>query len=414
MAETYESRLNRINAAISLKEADRVPLIPIMQCYPVRHAGYTMADVLYDYDKGAEAYIKYAKDYDPDAVTGHSWIQMGMGPILELTGPRTMTWAGAPGTAISENSIHQWLEFPILEDDEMDMFRSDRSGWLLEKAFPRCFKVADPLANFGLTRMAPGMSFAQFAGAVSQPEVKKMIEICWKMNELNAELGPKSAQLDKTLEEMGYPVLNQGFAGVPFDGYSDFYRGTINSMTDLYEYEDIIQDFRERQMESTMGMLKMQGQMLPGRWVFMALHKGMDGFMSDEQYRKYYWSDLQAIIEEIIKNGMTPYIYTEGDYNTRLDCLKEVTAGKVIYHFETVDMANAKKVLGDTACISGGFPVYLLEHGTRQQVIDEAKRLIDICAPGGGYIFETNCGLDNPLPGNLEALMETVREYGKY
>ena len=140
----------------------------------------------------------------------------------------------------------------------------------------------------------------------------------------------------------------------------------------------------------------------------------MDGFMSDEQYRKYYWSDLQAIIEEIIKNGMTPYIYTEGDYNTRLDCLKEVTAGKVIYHFETVDMANAKKVLGDTACISGGFPVYLLEHGTRQQVIDEAKRLIDICAPGGGYIFETNCGLDNPLPGNLEALMETVREYGKY
>ena len=94
--------------------------------------------------------------------------------------------------------------------------------------------------------------------------------------------------------------------------------------------------------------------------------------------------------------------------------LKEVTAGNVVYHFETVDMVRAQKVLGDTACISGGFPNYLLNYGTRQEVVDECKRLIDGCAGGGGFIFETNYGVDHTLPGNFEAMMETVKEYGKY
>ena len=119
------------------------------------------------------------------------------------------------------------------------------------------------------------------------------------------------------------------------------------------------------------------------------------------------------IINAIIDAGMVPYIYTEGKYNTRLECLKEVPKGKVIYHFEEVDMAEAKRVLGDTATISGGFPVYLLDYGTKEQVIDECKRLIDVCAPGGGFIFETSCGMDLAKRENVEAMVETVRTYGK-
>ena len=110
---------------------------------------------------------------------------------------------------------------------------------------------------------------------------------------------------------------------------------------------------------------------------------------------------------------MVPYIYTEGKYDSRLECLKEVPAGKVVYHFEEVDMAQAKKILGDTACISGGFPVYLLDYGTKEQVVNEAKRLIDTCAVGGGFIFETSCGMDLAKRENVEALMDTVRNYGK-
>ena len=65
------------------------------------------------------------------------------------------------------------------------------------------------------------------------------------------------------------------------------------------------------------------------------------------------------------------------------------------------------------AGIAGGFPPYLLNYGTKQQVIDECKRLIDACAPGGGFIFETAYGMDYAKEENVEAMFDTVRNYGK-
>jgi uroporphyrinogen-III decarboxylase len=139
----------------------------------------------------------------------------------------------------------------------------------------------------------------------------------------------------------------------------------------------------------------------------------MDGFMSPEQYEKIYWKPLKKCMLALIDMGVTPFIYTEGKYNTRLEQLADIPKGKVIYHFESVDIARAKKVLGDTAAISGNLPIYLLEHGTKQQVIDETKKLLDICAPGGGYIFDFNACIDNAKRENLEAMFDTIHTYGK-
>lgn len=135
--------------------------------------------------------------------------------------------------------------------------------------------------------------------------------------------------------------------------------------------------------------------------------------MSPRQYEKLYWKPLKKIMLALIDMGVTPFIYTEGKYNSRLEQLADVPAGKVIYHFESVDMAQAKKILGNTACISGNLPIYLLEYGTKQQVIDACKSLIDTCAPGGGYIFDTNESIDNAKRENIEAMYDTVLNYGR-
>lgn len=411
--ENYDLRCKRLQDAIELKEPDRVPIAPPLQSYPVFNAGYTMKDVLYDYDKGAESFKKFATQYEPDAMMGHVWLHMGAGPILELMKPKSCMWAGQPNVPINDDSIHQFIEFPVLSEEEMDFFDRDYSGWLLERGYPKISELLEPFATLGVSRMTPAYDISGLAASLSSPEVRTTIETLWKINDMRAELRVKEQQLDADLEGMGFPILSKGFAAVPFDMYSDFYRGTIESMTDLYDHEDTIIQFCETQLRYGFDMIEVQGQFLKNMWVFMPLHKGMDGFMSDEQYRKFYWNDLQAIINKIIDNGMTPYIYTEGKYDSRLECLKEVPRGKVLYHFEEVDMVQAKKVLGDTACISGGFPIYLLEYGTKQQVIDECKRLIDGCAAGGGFIFETGSGFDHAKPENVEAMFDTVKTYGK-
>ena len=413
--EKYRQKVDRINAAIALTEPDTVPLVPIVQCFPYLQAGYTMADILYDTDasKARESIFKYLNDYDPDALMGHSYVNIGQGPILELADPKTTRWAGMPGDVIDKNSIHQFIEFPVLEEGEFDRFFTDRSGWVMNVGMPKTTGLLEPFANFNMAGMGVYGSHAMVAAAFSTPEFKKMIETLWKINELSQQIQPHIRQIDVDVEAAGWPILAKGHAGVPFDAYSDFLRGTLDACADLYERPEQVMAYCEEQLAAMLPMIKMQGRFLPGKHVFMALHKGMDGFMSDEHYREFYWNHLQIIINAIIDAGMVPYIYTEGKYNTRLECLKEVPKGKVIYHFEEVDMAEAKRVLGGTATISGGFPVYLLDYGTKEQVVNECKRLIDICAPGGGFIFETSCGMDLAKKENVEAMVDTVRTYGK-
>ena len=114
--EKYQERLKRINDAIALKEPDSIPFIPIVQCYPFLQAGYSMADILYDWDlsKTRKSLFQYLDDYQPDAMFGHGYVYAGQGPILEKGMPKTMRWAGEPGAAVDKNSIHQFIEFPVL------------------------------------------------------------------------------------------------------------------------------------------------------------------------------------------------------------------------------------------------------------------------------------------------------------
>ena len=416
-AELYAQRLTRINDSIALREPDMVPLNLITNCYPYIHAGYTMAEILYDsdYSKTRDSMLKFIDDYQPDSTFGHAYVNAGQGPVLEMSAPKTLRWAGMPGNVINENSIHQFIEFPILQEDEFDEFMRDRTGWAIKKAIPRATGLLEPMAGWSFSGGASVFGgHTMIAPMLSTPESKKMIETLWKISELSAAVNVLANQLDAEIEARGCPILALGFAGVPYDNYSDGLRGTIAGMMDMMESPEFVLQFCREDLAGTKALIKMQGERLPGKHCFMALHKGMDSFMNPAQYEKFYWRDLQEIIVTIIDAGMVPYIYTEGKYNTRLECLKEVPPGKVIYHFEEADMLKAKKIVGSSACIAGGFPVFLLDFGTKQQVVDEAKRLIDSCAGGGGFIFETSCGLDYAKPENVEALVETVRTYGKY
>ena len=407
----FDAKWKRIRDAVALREPDMVPITPSPAIYPYLHAGYTMAEVIYDetMEKASNAMFKYLNDFDPDNGTTLA-NYVAEGKLMELQSPTNMAWSGMPGNPIGDNSIQQYIEFPILLDDEFDEYFNDYVTWRVHKELPRNSNLLKPLENFHL-----GFGTVGLANAVSRPEMKEMIKTLWEIADGYKVLNAKKAAFNKQMEEMGYPIIRAGMgAGVPFDGYSDFLRGTLLSLADLYTNPDEVRRYIDSTFEQTIAGIKASKGRDDGKLVFMALHKGMDGFMSDEHYREYYWSHLQKIIEAIIEADKIPYIFTEGKYNSRLDCLTEVPVGKVFYHFEEVDMALAESKLGKIACIGGGFSPYLLNYGTKEQVVDECKRLLDICAPGGGFIFETAYGMDYAKDENVEAMFETVRTYGKY
>ena len=414
-AERREEKLQRISNAIALKEPDRVPLSPSVSTFPYTQNGHTVAQCVYDIKQAEQAVMEYLDTYDPDAVNGFVNANIGLGPVLEKAQPENLHWAGAPNSIIGENSVQQFIEYTILHDDEFEEFERDTTGWVLSKGIPRVSGMAECLSGLSLTPHALYLPFLQLAGFFGQPASREMIKTLWEISDLLAERNAGIAEINRKIFEKGYPLLAGGMAAVPFDVYSDFLRGTMDGMMDLYTHPDEVKRFCDRELEKELESVRKMGELNKGqnKHVFMALHKGFDSFMGAEHYQEFYWSYLQRIICELIDNGLVPYIFCEGSYNSRLEFLKDVPKGKVLYRFEKVDMAEAKRVLGDVACISGAFPGYLLDHGTKEQVVDEVKRLIDICAPGGGYIFDLDCGLSDAKAENVEAMMDTVKTYGK-
>ncbi len=79
-----------------------------------------------------------------------------------------------------------------------------------------------------------------------------------------------------------------------------------------------------------------------------------------------------------------------------------------------MDMAKAKKVLGDNACIAGNLPVSVVCTGTPQEVKEGCRQLIETCAQGGGYILTASASMNQGRAENLRAMMEAAKEYGVY
>ena len=414
----YDARVRRVMTAAANKEPDRVPVMPGMTPFAIDYYGHTMAELTYDARIGVETALKYLSQFKPDAAMGF-YSNAGKGPMLELMNPKACAWPGAPDKRVPDNSYHQFLEFPVLEEDEMPFFERDYTGWLFQKGLPKVTGLMEPFADWNTSALGVSYDVSMLAAQFAKPEMRNIIETLWKIDEMNKDIQKIHADGMVKMEEMGFPSFGAGIGGaVPFDMYSDFFRGTLDSMMDMYEHRDLIERFIDeridRMIDNIRNMAKVNAHLKDSKWGHLILHKGMDGFMNEEQYVNLYWKHLRMMINEITAAGFKCYVYTEGPYTTRLDHLKEVDTNMVVYHFEDVDLVQAKKKLGDMACIAGGFPVWIVEQGTKQQVIDEVKRVLDICAPGGGYIFEGGYSFGEAPIENVEAMYETVLEYGKY
>jgi uroporphyrinogen-III decarboxylase len=148
--------------------------------------------------------------------------------------------------------------------------------------------------------------------------------------------------------------------------------------------------------------------------VFMPLHRGSAGFMSDKQFETFYWPTLKKMILAFVDAGLTPCVFFEGDYTSRLEYLLELPKGRVLAQLDTTDILKAKEVLGGHLCIRGNVPSSLLQVGSVEQVKDYCKRLIDEVGQDGGFIMSPRSSIDEVKPENLKAMVEITKDYGVY
>jgi uroporphyrinogen decarboxylase len=135
-----------------------------------------------------------------------------------------------------------------------------------------------------------------------------------------------------------------------------------------------------------------------------------------EQVAYPYYKNM---IQEIKRHKDIPVIlHTDGYVYDVLDKIVECGFDGIhsLQPSAGMDIEKVKKNYGNALCLMGNIDLdYLLTFGKPNEVVAEVEKLIDIVAPGGGFILCTcNILINAVKPENAIAMYETAEEYGIY
>jgi len=409
----YKETIKRVKDIVELKKPDRVPVHANIGFYPAEYAGITAEEAMYDYKKLHMAWTKFHKDFQPDFV--NSCILIGPGKVFEILDYKLYNW---PGHGTDPHTPYQCIEDKYMMDDEYDLLINDPSGYWMRSYLPRVFGAFQPWSKLApLTDLVELPFTGAFMIPVGMPDVQESFQKFLEAGKAALEwIGAAAAVDGESVATLGLPGLIGGFCKAPFDTLGDTLRGTKPIMLDLFRRPKKVQAAMERLVPIMveMGVRASTANNIP--IVFIPLHKGADGFLSRDEFAKFYWPTLKEVILGVIKEGCVPFLFVEGGYNQRIDFLAdpELPEGKIFWLFDYTDMKLVKKTLGGKASFGGNVPASMLKAGTPEDVEKYVKFLMDNVAQDGGFILSAGAVIDQAKPENLHAMIEAGKKYGAY
>ena len=408
--ELYQEREQRVDDAIRLRVPDRVPVMCLWGFFPAKIGGLTFEQAMYDYEKQMKANVDAMIAFEPDMCDNPFPIRY-LGPILEALDFRQLKW---PGHGCDSMSTYQFVEGEYMKADEYDAFLFDPTDFMLRRYWPRVFGSLAPLESLspihGIISYYIGLTaFSAFGG----PEIEKAIDSLLRAAKEASRILTGAVSYVKRMKELGFPQQFGALSQAPFDTLSDFFRGTKGAMLDLFRRPDKVLAACDKllpiMLEFGLGA-KRRGH----KRIFIPIHKGLDGFMSPEQFKTFFWPTLRKLLVGFIEAGLNPFVLWEGDCTSRLETISDIPAGKAVYWFERTDVYRAKEILGKTVCIRGNVPLSTLCTGTPDDVKGYCRKLIDRVGRDGGFIMDAATVLDDAKPENVRAMIEFTKEYGVY
>jgi hypothetical protein len=406
----FDERLQRLLSAVALEKTDRVPMAPKMNGIYGSAYGLSMYEAMMNTRLFEDGVKTFLERYQPDMV----WMPMVYPiPPMETLECGYIRWPGGD-FGIPLDKGFQILDGCYIEPEEFGELVFDPTNFILTKLYPRKFKALSGLSKINLQYPCERSAFTNLI-AFADPEVRESLYRATVAGEQTGKWFGDVARMIRLIEgDLGFPIGAKFSVTCPFDMFADNMRGIMNVLVDMRKRPDelleVINKLEVISIRKAVSMLKATG----AKFCFIPLHNGVDEFMSRENFLKFYWPGLKNLMTAVIDEGCIPYVFCEGKYNTRLDIIADVPKGKVLYMFEQVDFKQVKEVVGKTACVCGNLDTALLMYGTKEQIADGTKRLIDIGAPGGGFMMDCSIGIEEAPLENLDVFFETTAKYGNY
>ena len=213
-------------------------------------------------------------------------------------------------------------------------------------------------------------------------------------------------------------ILSAPLVGHPGLSYSDATRSEVENWVAVYEDPE---GCAERRLKGATSPSMRLGIEIAKREGIDAIAGGCDygcnsgPFISPELFRKVVFPGLKAYCDLIHEYGM-PFIHHSCGKNIAL-VDQMVEAGVDVWQSiqPENDIADLKKRYGKNITIWGGVPAGLLVTGKPDDVRAAGRKALEICKPGGGFVYATSHSI---MPGakheNYLAMLEVLRQEGKY
>ncbi len=410
--QLLQERTARLNAAINLRQPDRIPIMMPISYMLAELGGITKQELIENPEKSQELLEKAALEYQPDSIFGP--MPGDPTPYLML-GDRMTAW---PGHQLAPDNQYQFVEHEFMKADDYDAFLEDPSDWAIRQYLPRAyeklggFALLPPLAMF-----VSGSYFMSNIAAFGMGPLAESFRTFAEVIKAVADGTVRVIESARRMAALGFPGSILAGAGIeaPFDLMSDTMRGMRGIMLDLMQRPDKLLAAEEKvarfQLEYAIATCKATGL----ENAFLPLHRGSDGFMSLKQFEKFYWPQLKHVLVTLVENGIRPVVFYEGIWNQRLEYLAELPRGKTVGWFQASDIFKVKDIVGDTMCIIGGMPNSMLAAGTPEMVRDHTRKVCDYLGRGGGFMMSTGVGeMGGSQPELVRAWVDATREFGVY
>ena len=374
MEDNLETRVSRLETVISMGIPDRVPSVPLIAQFALRHRGVPQSDGYRNPQTTNKALVETFDalgGWDGQLAANLIWVNSSW---RISAAPMAMR---VPGKQAGEHEPLQAVEMEIFTKDDYETIISRGWNGFLADFLPRA--TGRPLEKIDATQ-------------------KKLLKIY--MDDV------------KTWHDKGVPVLSGATTCDPTMILS--LSRTLNQFTiDLYRQPDMMQAVMDAMVDDLIQNVLDDTAATGLKYVFFPLERGSGFFYPLRIFERFGFPYIKRMVDAFAGAGLISILHFDTDWTLNLPYLKDLPRGKCICELDSrTDIFKAKEILKGHMCIMGDVPATLLSLGTVEDVITYCNRLHEVVGRGGGFILSTGC--ECPIDAkfeNVEAMLATARSH---
>ena len=314
------------------------------------YAGIDLSKAHFDLALAEKAYESICNGFYSDTLPG-----------MALRYPASYQILGAKNWVMGSNGVVQHPEIVSMEADEYDEYIANPYDTIVEKFLPRVCTELD-------------------TDPVTRSQVLAKAYLSYKKS-VNGSVGIMQKLAGKYGLVPGF--IKGELIEAPFDFVADQLRGFKEINFDLRRRPDKV----KAAVEATLPLMMKRSVtriIPPGKTNFIPLH--LAPYIKMKDFEEYFWPTLEKLVVDLDKLGIACALFAEENWTRFAEYLARLPKSSIIW-FEAGDPKLLKEVVGKDHLICGFYDPTITLSRSKEECIDEAKRLVDICAPGGKYYF---------------------------